>query len=273
MLRLQDQYLLISSVLAAGLYVKIPWSLLLSWLFANVLFSCTSFMLNELVDRQDVDKYSWNKIHIKKGEKFDNKIVITIFIVLSFLGLYLAFISRLLWWGLGIYILELLYSLKPIRLKSRFFLDMLVQLLAWFIVPYLAPIWLYGRAFEILPKIFPAACILWALIFSYQLADYPGDVKGGLKGTHVVLGMKNSLILGLVLGLLGTVLFFVQKIYLVAPWAWLMVGIAIFDCVLYLRWLGMKTLDNQVKSMQTFVHILKSIGYLAVPYLLVWYFV
>lgn len=272
LLRLQDQYLQIVSVLGGGIFNHLKDGRLFEWALATTLFSFTAFIVNEFTDRENTDKYSWNKDHILSGETFDPKIVIFMFVLFSLLGLYFSFRLHLFWLGLISYAVGILYSLKPARLKGRFILDILAQVLIWLVVPFLGPAILSGRL-ELVPLlIFVMFCFSWAEGYPYQLADFQADAAAKLRGTHVVLGMSGSLIFGLFLIVLGWFLFFASHIYVGAPFLWLLIIVspAIFIC--YLTWLRMNDLKKQTKSMQKYVAVVKPLSQLLIPFLLLWLF-
>lgn len=107
------------------------------WILASTLISITAFIANELTDKNDVDKYSWNNIHIKDGNQLSYWIVSIIFITFSIIGLFLSSSIGLFNWGLLMYVTGLMYSLKPIRLKARPVWDILTQLMVWLFIPFI----------------------------------------------------------------------------------------------------------------------------------------
>lgn len=274
LIRIQDQYIQLGSVLAAAVYLHISdWKILLFWLLATTFNTFVAFIINELVDREDTDKYSWNKLHIAKNVTFNPKILAIIIVGFSFLGLLFSYLSRLFWWGLVMYILGVMYSLKPIRLKNRFALDVIVQMVIWVIIPFLALESLYKNIFPDISFILTMTLILFPEGFAYQLADFNADKKVGLKGTHVILGMNNSLIFGILCLALGLILFIYLKIYLIAIWLLPIVTIGIFTMFLYLVWLKEKNPDRKILSIQKYIRIIKPFSQLIIPYLIVWLFV
>jgi len=267
LLRLQDHFIIFGGAISAGNFLRIRnWDIFL-WGIAIVSISICAFILNELVDSDDCDKYSWNKIHMKRDERYDPLIVKTMFIIFSFLAAYLSYINGLLFWAAIIYTVSILYSLKPFRLKTRFSLDMLSQLFS-VTMPVLAIGWKYG----LLEKTIPFAIVLlgigWSIILPYQLADFHADKKAGFKSTHVIIGMKNSIILGFVFAMVGMTLFFLWDFQTTIPWAFIFVLLSLYSCFRYFQWYKMENLSRQARSMQEYVKIVKPIGYLIVPYLL-----
>lgn len=271
LLRLSEHYLQIGSVIAVGIYLHLKYSEFLWWAIAVTFFSITAFMLNELTDRQDTDKYSWNKIHIGPNEKFDTKILVLMFAVFSFLGLIISYLIGLFNFGISIFIIGIFYSLKPIRLKGRFCLDILAQILVWIVLPFIALVNLHTEIITVLPFIISLSFIIWACIFPYQLADYQADLKAKLKTTHTVLGMRRSLWFGLICAFIGVIFYLYLGIYKVAPWAGIMllfVGYAIFE---YIYWLRLTNINDQTKSMQKYSQRVIPLSQLIIPYLLLVY--
>lgn len=273
LLRLEDHYIILGVVISAGLYFHIRNWWLIIWAAATAFISICAFILNEFVDKEDTDLYSWNPIHIKKGERFNLWVVGLLFSFFTVAGLILAYVDGLIWWGIVMYLIGIFYSLKPIRFKGRFGLDVAAQLVTWIVIPFLAVGWKFGDMKDIFPLMIVILFICWAFILPYQLADYIADLKAKLRGTHIVLGMRKSLFLGGFLSMMGTVLFFSLQLYRIIPWALIFVAIAVYVFVRYIEWLRMSSLTKQTVSMQKYVRFVKPIGYLIIPYLLIWMFV
>ncbi len=272
LLRLQDQYILIGIILASAVYFRLWNQFIFFWGVSAISISIAAFIINEIVDQEDTDKYSWNPIHIRKNEKLNFKAVVLIFAIFSVLGIGLGYLSGLFWWGIGMYVVGIGYSLKPIRLKGRFALDIIAQILVWIVLPFAAVAWKSGQLPRVLPLLLFASC-LWSIIFPYQLADYDADQKAKLANTHVIIGMRNSLVFGLILAVISIILFFVFKIFVVARWSWFFFVVNLFALTQYIRWLRMKHLAKQLKSLQDYVRTVKPLGYLIVPYFLLWIFI
>lgn len=274
LLRFQDQYLQFVCAVASGIYLQIKDWWILYWAIALTFLSFTAAIINELTDSKDCDKFSWNKSHINSTNSNLTKTEIwSMFLIFSVIGLYLSFTVRLFLWGLIFYLIGLAYSLKPIRLKSRFVFDIVAQLSAWFVIPFLAPISLLGKTSDTLPFLIVMLLLVWSIFYPYQLADFKADFIAGIKPTHIVLGMEKSLILGLLLGMIGVFLYLKLNIFQNNPWSIVIALLAAIAIIFYLKWLKMKSLDNQVHSMQFYVGQVKPLTQLLVPYLLVWYFI
>lgn len=271
LLRLPDQYIQFGAAIGAGLAagVREPW--VLWWAIASTLLSITAFIINELTDRQDVDHYSWNRIHVK--ETLDMRVVAVLFLFFSIFGLVLALYIGLIWWALVTYIIGVLYSLKPIRLKARFGWDIAAQLAVWWVIPVLAVFWKAGFIPTGWPLLVATSPLFWSIFFPYVLADFAADQKGGLRGTHIVLGMRGSLVLGLALGFVGILLYSVFKVWTLMSWTMLLVAIEGYVLIKYISWFRMSSTVAQTASMQQTVRLVKPITQLLAPliFILWWY--
>ncbi|OGK19410.1 hypothetical protein A2866_01725 [Candidatus Roizmanbacteria bacterium RIFCSPHIGHO2_01_FULL_39_8] len=229
-------------------------------------------MVNELVDREDTDKYSWNPVHIGKNTRLNMKIVGFLFFLFTILGLLFSYLAGFFWWGILLWIIGIMYSLKPVRLKARFGLDILAQISCAIFIPFLAPISTLGNLRNTLVFTLILSLMLWSVVFPYQLADYEADVRAGLKSTHVVLGMKNSLIFGFFL-VVGSVSSYVMLRFFNYSWSIFLVLLAIFSAAMYLHWYRMKSQKKQQESMQSYVRIVKPLSQILPFYFLVWMFI
>ncbi len=270
LLRLPDHYVVIGIIIAAGLQLHLKNFWLLLWCAAVVLLSISVFVLNEIVDREDTDKHSWNNMHIRKNERFDFKIVWSIFGFFSFAGLLLSYMLGVFWWALIAYAFGILYSVKPFRLKARFGLDILAQSIAWTVLPYVAVAWKYHALVSNIPVILDIMAFCWVIIFPYQLADFRADKKAELNSTHTILGMKNSLILGLILLAASGLIFIGFGVYKTALWSLAFLPIGAYLFFKYVSWLKMGLIREQTRSMQNYVMFLKPIGYLFLAYMVIW---
>lgn len=271
LLRLQDQYIQMTSALFAGIFVGTQsWNILI-WTFAVTLLSCATFIVNELIDRQDSDRYSWNPVHRHFQDVLNPWVVWVLFLGTSAGGLWLAMEIGFLWWGSALWIIGVLYSLEPVRFKRRFGLDIVAQLLVWWILPFLAPVW--GRVpIELtLSMIIIMSFISWSVFYPYQIADYQADRKAKLQNTHVLLGVYTSTRMGYILGIVGLVLFFLfgfQRFFL--PLLPLLV-IQIVALWAYGIWLTHKNVNHILAGMQTYVRLVKPIGMLFPLYFFLWW--
>lgn len=272
LLRLPDQYAAISSALASALYLHSKNILIFYWSIGVFCISVFTFAINELVDREDVDKLSWNPIHVKKENKLNMRIVFLIFSFFIIVGLFFSYLSKLLISGLLMFLLAVLYSVKPARFKGRFCIDILTQISMAVIIPFVSPIILFGKLSEAYIFTILIASMIWALLMPYQLADFTADKKVNFKNTHVVLGMKNSLYFGLILLLFSLVFYFYFNIYIKTVWTIPLVFFALYGIYKYIKWIKLKTIKSQEISMQNYVRLVKPISQLFLPYILVWLF-
>ncbi|HUD19961.1 MAG TPA: UbiA family prenyltransferase [Patescibacteria group bacterium] len=268
--RLQDQYLAFSSVIAAGLFAGIRnWSIFW-WAIGVVLLSISAFIVNEITDRNDTDRLSWNNIHIRKNDILDKRVVLLMFITCSLVGLALSWYVGFIWWAVVIYAIALSYSLEPIRLKRRFGLDLISQIVATWMLPFFAPLW--GKAnvnFIAAFSIISSLAIL-AGMFPYQIADTQADEKAGLANTHVVLGIDRSLVSGLVLAAAAGILYLVFNMY---SWATFTIPIIIqlpILLVFYGIWISLSGRGaQQIVSLQRGVKVVKFLTQMGAIYLFV----
>jgi len=271
LLRLQDQYIQIGVALASGIYLDIREWWIIWWVIATTFISCASFIVNELTDRNDTDRYSASSSHIKRSTRFDWRVVHLIFWGFSVLGFLISWSIGLLPWALAMWFWAVFYSLKPVRFKAVFGLDIAAQLAAWWLMPFLGPISLSGKLAEVWLPVIILACINWSIFFPYELADFTADRKAKLMATHVVLGMRNSLIFGMVLGVFGTVMYFLFGIAVTMPYTIPVVILAILVQFLYWRWLKLSSVKLQKQSLRRAVLWVKPYTQLLVPFILIWW--
>ncbi len=274
LLRLQDQFIQFGSALFTGIFIgSRSWDILL-WAVAVTLLSCATFIVNELTDRKDSDRYSWNPVHMKKEDILHPVVVGIMFWTLSLVGLWMAATLGFLWWACALWSIGVLYSLEPIRFKRRFGLDILAQLLAWWILPFMAPVWGRVPIEIIISMVIIMSFVNWSLFYPYQIADFEADRKAKLQNTHVVLGVYTSTQIGCVLGIIGLVLFFLfgfQRFFL--PLLPILV-IQIVALWKYFDWLTDKTSTQILAGMQAYARILKPLSFfIPIYFFLCWRFI
>jgi len=273
LLRLQDQYLQFSSALFGGIFVHDrSWSILY-WAVAVTFLSFSAFIVNEVTDRKDTDRYSWNKVHRYYGETLDSRIVWGIFWGFSLLGIGISTAIGYFWWGLATWVIGVFYSLKPIRLKGRFAWDVLAQLFVWWGLPFLASVWWRIDPYILASFIVITSMVVWSAFYPYQIADFQADKKAGLSNTHVQLGVKGSTWFGFLLGVVGIILFCAFRMWIWIGWV---LPVFIFTPVtlgLYIQWLRMDRDSKILLGMQTYSTIAKPLGNIFPLYLFfVWRF-
>jgi len=274
LLRLQDQYVEVSAALMGGLVIHSQSLLIIWWAIAAVLVSVPAYIFNEIIDHEDVDKYSWNTNHIRLQDRLDSRVVLLLFILFSVVGLFFSWRLGLFGWGLFIWVFGILYSFKPVRLKRRFVLDLAGQLFPFLIIPFLAVVWGNANTDLLVAFLIVISVSICSMLIPYQLADYDADKKAGFSNTHVVLGMAYSLELGIGLAFIAIVFYFLFEMQ---RWAlWLLPIIIILPTViaLYIRWIRMPTNSKKITDMQHWIRIYKPITQLMAVYLfIVWRFV
>ncbi len=269
LLRLTDHYFEITAVTAAGLFVRERSTTILFWISAVVFLGFAAFILNEITDRSDTDKLSWNSVHIRATDVLDARIVSILFILCSLAGLYLSFLAGLVWWGMAIYIIAILYSLKPIRFKGIFGLDLASQMAATWILPFLAPVWGVANNDMTIAFIIITSVAVLGAAFPYQIADIEGDQKAGLHSTHVVLGVDASLRLGLILAIIAAILYLIFGMYM---WASFTIPGVIFLPIMYLFygiWISLRGRQQQLLAIQQGVRVVKFLTQIGAIYLFI----
>jgi len=269
LLRLPDQYIQAFSALAAGLYLGTrEWSIVW-WAVAATFLSFTAFIVNKMSDEQDTDRYSWNPIHTFHKEHWNMTVVWSLFAIFSAAGLWVSTLVGLFWWGFAVWIIGILYSAKPIRLKGRVVFDVLAQLAVWWIIPFLAPVWAAGDHTNGVWFTLIMAFLIWFEFYPYQIADLAADRKAGLRNTHVLLGWRRSLSLGLILGIIGIVLYILFGLYRSAPWTMPPMIIPIIEFYLYVCWMRESRETSALQSIQRAVRVLQRVGQLLLPYVII----
>ncbi len=270
LLRLQDEHFQFGFALASGVYLGSHTGYVLWWALSVTFISFCAFIVNELTDREDVDRYSWNPAHLKKTDRLDNRIVVMMWLTFAAAGFLIAFGLGQLSFAAAMLVVGTLYSMKPIRLKALPVLDILAQLMVWFWIPFLAPIYFFGFVTsQTLLFVLTLSLICWGFFYPYQLADFSADKKGGLAATHVLLGMEKSLFLGFSVLLSGLVLYFVFGQFSLAPWSIVFVLMGRVLVGFYLYWFSLPS-EEREKAMQKAVGLVKPLSWAVVPYLLFW---
>lgn len=270
--RFGDQYPIIGSAIAGGIFVNVIDSWILVWAITSALLSASGFALNEIVDSQDVDKESWNPIHVANREKFNTTLLWVIIASVIIIGLFLSYVLQVLWWGVFIVLLWTVYSVPPFRFKGAPIVDLLCQILGTW-VPFFAVVQHYQLNLDnrLLFTVIPLSCILGVGYLQYQLGDYELDKKYGLKSTHVVLGMKKSINLAIYLTILSFILFYMLKTWKLSPWAWVFIPFSVYNLIHLQKVRVLGNLARQMKSFQIYVMQVKPISWLVVPFLFCWW--
>ena len=176
----------------------------------------SSFLINEYSDSFDTDILS----HKEKGiitSKSSRKFTLISFIIVSVLGLLIMWKIGLFAVGLISFILLTLYSVPPVRFKSRPFLDLIVVTLCYAVLPYLsylsiihAPI---SEVTVIILLFFASGFIAIDLVT--EGSDIDADKNSGIATSAVFFGHKTNLTMirlfsfaSLVLGIFAMVLSF-----------------------------------------------------------------
>ncbi|OGD72401.1 hypothetical protein A3A84_01205 [Candidatus Collierbacteria bacterium RIFCSPLOWO2_01_FULL_50_23] len=271
LLRLQDQHFQFGCALAGGVYLSGHYVWIITWAIATTLISLASFITNELTDREDTDRFSWNKVHLRKGDKLNSTVVVLMWVVFVVNGLWLSWQLGVFIWGLAMLLIGELYSFKPIRFKARPGFDVLAQLTVWWWIPFIVPVVHFsavGSVFWIFVAVM--SLLIWGFFYPYQLSDFSADEKTGLGSTHIRLGMRQSLVFGLIFVAIGEFSYFYLRMWSGQEWSLVFALICLVSLVCYLFWLGMNKRANQETSMQRYVGIMKPVSWLMVPYVIWW---
>jgi 4-hydroxybenzoate polyprenyltransferase len=201
-----------------SLYDPFIWVTLILGILAVCCFNAAIFIINQLGDL-DTDQ-----LHVKKAQlpvssgKVSRKGAITIAGILIILGITIAFLVRGIFLPILLvtFVFAVVYSLPPIRLKSRPFLDLLIIGLGfgtWAIISGWA---LYSGVtpFPFLPEL-PLTLLMGAGVFYagthgvHTASDYTADNKAGVKTTAVYLGPSKAIRLGVLLIGVGLLLLYI----------------------------------------------------------------
>ena len=274
LLRLQDQYLQFTGAILAGIFLHAKDWNVLWWAIAVTLMGFAAFIVNEVTDRADTDKYSSNPVHITRGEHLDMRIVNAMFIVASASGIILSWYLGYVLWGVAIYAIGICYSLEPIRLKRRPGFDLGAQALACMILPFLALTWGHASGDLSLAFLVVVTLVFLSAGFPYQIADFVADKKSGIRSLHVALGVDGSLMFGLGLGSAGILLYLLFGVY---RWEWWTIpGAILFPITLvyYVACLRLRTFAQKITMTRNYSKITLWITRLVALYLvLIWRFV
>jgi 4-hydroxybenzoate polyprenyltransferase len=260
LIRLQDQPIQAATALFAAIVLQLSDWPIMWWALAVTLISCATFIVNELTDRRDTDKYSWNPAHSHVKDKLNLRAVWWLFWTLSLTGFWAAYYVGLLVWGIAMWGIGVLYSLEPVRFKKRGGLDILSQLIVWWVIPFLAPVWGQIPSELSISLVVILSSICWSAFYPYQIADFVADKKAKLKATHVVLGVRQSAFLGFGMGVIGVALFLLFGLHEKYPVLLPMLGLQMFAFGRYIKWSMMNTDKQILLGMQRYVRIVKPLG-------------
>lgn len=267
--RLQDQYIQIGSIIAGAISIHLRSWYVVWWIVACTCLSIAAFILNEFTDR-DTDAESWNPAHSYMSHaSFNMGVVWSLFAFWTVIGLYLSSRLGLLWWAIAGYLIAVFYSLKPVRLKGVYIIDEVAQMLAVIVLPFLAILWRTANHDLALAFIITSSLLIWSAFFPYEIADYAADKKAGLKNTHVVLGVRNSLRLGLVVEGIGLLLYGLFAIYHWALWTVPALPVLVVVAGMYIWWLRMDSDEKVLHSIQKTMRVYKPLTMLFIPYLVI----
>lgn len=254
LLRIRDQFVQFGFAIASGLWMSIYDINILIWAASTTLLSFAMFAVNELVDRNDTDRYSWNDTAHIKDKQINEKLAYFEVVLLTVIGLILANAVNLVSWALTMSAIGFSYSLKPIRLKSTMIFDVLTQLAVWVWIPFLAPMTIYGGIqMNAVLFIISFSFLVWSFTLPYQLADYFADKKAGIKGTHIFMGLKGSIYFGIFCMLIGLATYFLFDIGGTFVYSYLLIAAFPIPIYYYVRALTIKDEEKIASSFEDYV--------------------
>ncbi len=195
--------------------------------FLSIYFS--AFLINELVDSYDTDKYNpgRNKGITKHG--VSRRFTLVSFLAASIIGVSVLAYLGLTWTGLLAFAILFLYSAPIIRLKGWPFIELIAVTIGCALLPYIAYYQLAGL---------PFTWHEWLIIAFFSLgfpaiqlvnegADIDADRQAGITTTAVVLGERNNLLLIEILSLSSAIVGLVTM-FLTGHWWYLYIVTMIF---------------------------------------------
>lgn len=171
--------------------------------FLSIFFS--SFLINELIDSEDTDKFNPEREKGITRHGVSKKFTFWAFVITSILGIILLNFLNLGLIGVFGFLLLTAYSVPPIRLKARPFLDLIAVTIGFALLPYLSYLYLVGAAPNVFVLLFFTAGFM-AIDLVAEGADFDADKQANILTTAVFLGEKRNLIFIEILTFLGTIL-------------------------------------------------------------------
>lgn len=199
--------------LDTSLRLDLPKILFLTISFLAIFFS--SFLINELVDSYDTDKFNPERDKAITKHGVPRNFTIAAFIFTSVVGIAILSWLHLFWAAVIGFSVLLTYSLPPIRIKSRPILDLIAVTVGFVVIPYLSYYLISFQpiTWQVLLVLLFFASGFFAIDLVAEGADLIADKKAGLLTTAVMLGEKNNLLLisifalsSVVFGILATIL-------------------------------------------------------------------
>lgn len=216
-----NTYRLLMGLLMAEAWTQPLWKSLMFFVMFTFYLGA-GFVINDFSDIKEdaIHKKKKNQIALGKASK---KSAATVAVLLALTGVALSAtlgLNVFLLFG-GITALGFAYSLRPIRLKSRPFLDLIASGLFLGAPTYILPFLAFGTPLTtkdwILAVIFFLVSILAEL--TQHIRDYESDLKAGLRTTVCVIGKKASeklrLAVVIITQLLGLLLIIHIPVYIV----------------------------------------------------------
>lgn len=213
--------------LDTSLRLDLPKILFLTIGFLCIFFS--SFLINELVDSYDTDKFNPERDKAITNHGVPRNFTIFAFVITSILGIIILTFLNLFWAAIGGFLLLVAYSLPPIRIKSRPILDLVAVTIGFVVLPYISYFFVSSQPItwhEPLVLLF-FTCGFFAIDLVAEGADLIADKKAGLLTTAVMLGERNNLLVISFLAL-SSVIFGVLAIILTGHWWYFYIVVMMF---------------------------------------------
>jgi len=183
------------AALDTGIIVSFPKLLSMTIGFMSIFFS--AFLINELVDANDTDKFNPEREKGITRYGVSQAFTTLAFIITSLVGLLVLHFINLAWAGVIAFLILFAYSAPFIRVKTIPFVELIFVTVGCALLPYLSYYFLAGVPITWLTILiisffglgFPAIQLV------NEGADFAADKKAGLTTTAVFLGEKRNLVL------------------------------------------------------------------------------
>lgn len=238
---------------AVLIHIDIIWWMIYFTLPANLFV----YGINDLADN-DTDQFNEKKgTYEEKFSLSDRKILILSILILNIPILFLFFRLSTLAQALLIvfFVFNILYSLPPIRLKARPFIDSLSNGIICAAIGLFGYLIVGGENISLLAL---GAGALWSMaMHAYSaIPDIKADIQAQVQTIATVLGEKKTLLFCLLMYFLIICIFIVMKLYiyilLVVPYIILM----------YLSYIRLQKENSVFKIYKIFPFITYIVGYL-----------
>lgn len=176
--------------------IWLTWQQFLLLTVGFYLLFLSSFLINEYADSFDTDQFNPERDKALTKHGVSRQFALAAFVLTSLASTLTFILLNQFWIAVAGLFLLTFYSVKPIRLKARPFLDLVAVTLGFVILPYLSYYFLINQNITIITV---ASLLFFSLGFMAidlvaEGADYAADKKAGLLTTAVFLGEKRNLL-------------------------------------------------------------------------------